>query len=96
MYILKQDLAYLEIHAGLKEDKNDPYRPMHWICLYAKVKIDFIEEQISMDNGERFFQLKIMRPFCPYCQPKARKEPHRHLSPVDEPVFKKNVVNSLL
>ena len=96
MYILKQDLAYLEVHAGLKEDKSDPYQPMHWFCLYTKVKIEFIEEELFIDDGEKVSQQTIMRPFCPQCQPNTCKKPHQYLSSVAEPVAKKNIVESLL
>lgn len=96
MFILKIDLAYLEIHAGLIENKNNPYQPMYWRCLYTNQPIEFMDEEILVTDGNKIFRKTISRPYCPICNPEALKYPYLKFSQIQEPVPINQLVESLL
>jgi hypothetical protein len=96
MFILKIDLAYLEIHAGLIENKNNSYQSMYWRCLYTKQPIEFWDREFLVDNGSRIYKQIISRPYCSACNPEAPKYPCLKFSEVKEPVLANQLVESLL
>lgn len=96
MFILKIDLAYLEIHAGLVENRENPHQPMYWRCLYTKQPIEFMDEEILVDNGSKIFKKIISRPYCPVCNPQATKYPYLKFSEVKEPVPINQLIETLL
>ena len=96
MFILKIDLAYLEIHAGLFTDKKNLLKLMYWRCIYTKQTIEFINEEILIDNGDKIFKKIISRPYCPVCNPQAPKYPYLKFSEVKEPVPINQLIETFL
>lgn len=90
MYILKQDLAFLEIHAVLKEDKDNPHNEMFWQCIYTQARIEFIDDIVRLDHGGEI-EVILARPFCPDCKPDTFMNPHVKLAKLDEPVNHRNL-----
>ncbi len=86
MFILKIDLAYLEIHAGLFTNKKNSHQSMYWRCIYTKQLIEFMDDEILVDNGNKIFKKIISRPYCPFCNPLAPKYPYLKFIEVKEPV----------
>lgn len=95
MYILKIDLAYLHIHAGIFENKKLPHKPMYWRCIYTKKIIEFLDVEVLVNANGKIYQQIISRPYCPKCKPEAIKYPHLNFPDVDEPVFENQLIEVL-
>ncbi|HBZ36760.1 MAG TPA: hypothetical protein DEO26_03500 [Candidatus Veblenbacteria bacterium] len=70
MLITRDDLKYLEIHAGITMDYDDYFC---WKCLYTGVVIKFASRIILVDYSLFKKMVEIVRPFCPSCTPDTEK-----------------------
>ncbi len=95
MFVLKIDLSYLHIHAGIFEDKKSPHGSMYWRCLYTHKIIEWLDIEMLVKDKNKIFRQIISRPYCPKCKPEAAKYPHLKFPDIDEPIAKQQIIEVL-
>jgi len=95
MFVLKIDLAYLHIHAGIYTNKKSLHSSMYWRCLYTQEIIEWLDVEILIVDKNKIYQEIISRPFCPKCKPKAVKYSHLNFPDIKEPIPKHQLIEVL-
>ena len=91
MLMIKQDLAYLHIHAGIVMTKDED-SGIVWRCLYTKTYIKFTTQFIRVDYGTFIKRMEIDRPYCPACNPAAEYDSTK-FTEVPKPIKYTNLVS---
>ena len=78
MLMVREDLAYLETHAGMVINSDDGGY-LFWKCIYTQVGMKFIRQMILVDYGLFKIKVEIKRPYCPVCMPAAANNLHKFI-----------------